>query len=64
MTREDFVFRLVVFLAGLVSVGSLGAGLARQRRKVGERLGQAPADGGRSGVAAPEHHPVFALGSV
>jgi two-component system sensor histidine kinase PilS (NtrC family) len=38
MTREDFVFRLVVFLAGLVSVGSLGAGLARQRRKVGERL--------------------------
>jgi two-component system sensor histidine kinase PilS (NtrC family) len=38
LTREDFVFRIVVFLAGLVSVGSLGVGLARQRRKVGERL--------------------------
>jgi two-component system sensor histidine kinase PilS (NtrC family) len=38
LTIEDFVFRLVVFLAGLVSVGSLGVGLARQRRKVGERL--------------------------
>jgi two-component system sensor histidine kinase PilS (NtrC family) len=38
LTREDLVFRIVVFLAGLVSVGSLGVGLARQRRKVGERL--------------------------
>ncbi|MBN2575888.1 MAG: PAS domain-containing protein [Deltaproteobacteria bacterium] len=38
LTVEDLVFRLVVFLAGLVSVGSLGVGLARQRRKVGERL--------------------------
>jgi len=38
LTREDFVFRIVVFLAGLVSVGSLGVSLARQRRKVGERL--------------------------
>ena len=38
LTTEDLVFRMVVFLAGLVSVGSLGVGLARQRRKVGERL--------------------------
>jgi two-component system sensor histidine kinase PilS (NtrC family) len=38
LTIEDFVFRIVIFLAGLVSVGSLGVGLARQRRKVGERL--------------------------
>jgi two-component system, NtrC family, sensor histidine kinase PilS len=38
LTVEDLVFRSVVFLAGLVSVGSLGVGLARQRRKVGERL--------------------------
>ena len=40
LTREDLIFRIVVFLAGLVSVGSLGVGLARQRRKVGERLVQ------------------------
>ena len=38
LTREDLVFRIVVFLAGLVSVGSLGVSLARQRRKVGESL--------------------------
>jgi two-component system, NtrC family, sensor histidine kinase PilS len=38
LTREDLVFRIMVFLAGLVSVGSLGVGLARQRRKAGERL--------------------------
>jgi two-component system sensor histidine kinase PilS (NtrC family) len=38
LTLEDLVFRLVVFLAGLVSVGSLGVSLARQRRRVGERL--------------------------
>ena len=38
LTREELVFRIVVFLAGLVSVGSLGVSLARQRRKVGERL--------------------------
>ena len=38
LTREDLVFRLVIFLAGLVSVGSLGVSLARQRRKAGERL--------------------------
>ncbi len=38
LTREDLIFRVVVFLAGLVSVGSLGVGLALQRRKVGERL--------------------------
>lgn len=38
LTIEDLVFRSVVFLAGLVSVGSLGVGMARQRRKAGERL--------------------------
>jgi two-component system sensor histidine kinase PilS (NtrC family) len=38
LTREDLVFRIMVFLGGLVSVGSLGVGLARQRRKAGERL--------------------------
>ena len=38
LTREEFVFRVVMFLGGLVSVGSLGVGLARQRRKAGERL--------------------------
>jgi two-component system sensor histidine kinase PilS (NtrC family) len=38
LTREELVFRLVIFLAGLISVGSLGVSLARQRRKVGERL--------------------------
>jgi two-component system sensor histidine kinase PilS (NtrC family) len=38
LTREDLVFRIVIFLAGLVSVGSLGVSLARQRRKAGERL--------------------------
>lgn len=38
LTRQELVFRTVIFLAGLVSVGSLGVSLARQRRKVGERL--------------------------
>ncbi len=38
LTREELIFRIVMFLAGLVSVGSLGVSLARQRRKVGERL--------------------------
>jgi two-component system, NtrC family, sensor histidine kinase PilS len=38
LTREDLVFRIVIFLAGLISVGSLGVSLARQRRKAGERL--------------------------
>ena len=38
LTREELVFRLVIFLAGLLSVGSLGVSLARQRRKAGERL--------------------------
>jgi two-component system, NtrC family, sensor histidine kinase PilS len=38
LTREELAFRIVIFLAGLVSVGSLGVSLARQRRKVGERL--------------------------
>ena len=38
LTREEFVFRVVMFLGGLVSVGALGVSLARQRRKAGERL--------------------------
>jgi two-component system, NtrC family, sensor histidine kinase PilS len=38
LTREELSFRIVVFLAGLISVGSLGVSLARQRRKAGERL--------------------------
>jgi two-component system sensor histidine kinase PilS (NtrC family) len=38
LTREELVFRIVIFLAGLLSVGSLGVSLARQRRKAGERL--------------------------
>jgi two-component system sensor histidine kinase PilS (NtrC family) len=38
LTREEFVFRMLIFSAGLVSVGALGVTLARQRRKVGERL--------------------------
>lgn len=38
MTREEFVFRILLFSAGLISVGSLGVSLASQRRKVGERL--------------------------
>jgi two-component system sensor histidine kinase PilS (NtrC family) len=38
LTREELAFRIVIFLAGLISVGSLGVSLARQRRKVGERL--------------------------
>jgi len=38
LTREELVFRVVIFLTGLVSVGSLGVSLARQRRKAGERL--------------------------
>jgi two-component system sensor histidine kinase PilS (NtrC family) len=38
LTREELGFRIAIFLAGLVSVGSLGVSLARQRRKVGERL--------------------------
>jgi two-component system sensor histidine kinase PilS (NtrC family) len=38
LTREELAFRMVIFVAGLVSVGSLGVSLARQRRKVGERL--------------------------
>jgi two-component system sensor histidine kinase PilS (NtrC family) len=38
LTREELAFRLVIFLAGSISVGSLGVSLARQRRKVGERL--------------------------
>lgn len=38
LTRAELAFRIVVFLAGLISVGSLGVTLARQRRKVGERL--------------------------
>jgi two-component system sensor histidine kinase PilS (NtrC family) len=38
LTHEELVFRIVIFLAGLISVGSLGVSLARQRRKAGERL--------------------------
>jgi two-component system sensor histidine kinase PilS (NtrC family) len=38
LTREELVFRNVIFLAGLISVGSLGVSLTRQRRKAGERL--------------------------
>jgi two-component system sensor histidine kinase PilS (NtrC family) len=38
LTREELGFRIVIFLASLISVGSLGVSLARQRRKVGERL--------------------------
>jgi len=38
LTREELIFRIIVFLAGLISVGSLGVSLARQRRKAGERL--------------------------
>jgi len=40
LTREELVFRMVIFLAGLLSVGSLGVSLARQRRKAGERLAE------------------------
>ena len=38
LTREELGFRIVIFLASLISVGSLGVSLARQRRKAGERL--------------------------
>jgi len=38
LTREELVFRIVIFHAGLISIGSLGVSLARQRRKAGERL--------------------------
>jgi two-component system sensor histidine kinase PilS (NtrC family) len=38
LSHEDLIFRIVVFLASLVSVGALGVSLARQRLKAGERL--------------------------
>src|SRR4051812_9505700 len=38
LTRQELLFRLVVYLGGLVSVGALGATLSTQTRRVGERL--------------------------
>jgi two-component system sensor histidine kinase PilS (NtrC family) len=38
LTHEELMFRLVVFLGGVVSVGALGATLSTQTRRVGERL--------------------------
>jgi two-component system sensor histidine kinase PilS (NtrC family) len=38
LTHYELLFRLVVFLGGVVSVGALGATLSTQTRRVGERL--------------------------
>lgn len=38
LTRQELLFRLLVFLAGVVSVGALGVNLASQSRQAGERL--------------------------
>jgi two-component system, NtrC family, sensor histidine kinase PilS len=38
LTRQELLFRLVVFLAGVVSVGALGVTLSSQTRQAGERL--------------------------
>ena len=38
LTRQELLFRLVVYLAGVVSVGALGSTLSTQTRRAGERL--------------------------
>jgi two-component system sensor histidine kinase PilS (NtrC family) len=38
LTHQELLFRLVVFLGGVVSVGALGATLSTQTRRAGERL--------------------------
>jgi two-component system sensor histidine kinase PilS (NtrC family) len=38
LTRAELLFRLVVYLAGVVSVGALGSTLSTQTRRAGERL--------------------------
>lgn len=38
LTRQELLFRLVVNVAGIVSVGALGATLSTQTRRAGERL--------------------------
>jgi two-component system sensor histidine kinase PilS (NtrC family) len=38
LTHQELLFRLIVFLAGVVSVGALGATLSTQTRRAGERL--------------------------
>jgi two-component system sensor histidine kinase PilS (NtrC family) len=38
LTHQELLFRLVVFMGGVVSVGTLGATLSTQTRRAGERL--------------------------
>jgi two-component system, NtrC family, sensor histidine kinase PilS len=38
LTRQELLFRLVIYLAGVVSVGALGSTLSTQTRRAGERL--------------------------
>jgi two-component system, NtrC family, sensor histidine kinase PilS len=38
VTRQELLFRLMVFLAGVVSVGALGMNLSTQTRQAGEKL--------------------------
>jgi two-component system sensor histidine kinase PilS (NtrC family) len=38
LTRQELLFRLVVFMAGVVSVGALGVTLSTQTRQAGEKL--------------------------
>jgi two-component system sensor histidine kinase PilS (NtrC family) len=38
LTRQELLFRLVVYMAGVVSVGALGSTLSTQTRRAGERL--------------------------
>jgi two-component system sensor histidine kinase PilS (NtrC family) len=38
LTHQELLFRLVVFLGGVVSVGALGATLSTQTRRAGEQL--------------------------
>ncbi len=38
LTRQELMFRLLVFLAGVASVGALGVNLSGQKRQAGERL--------------------------
>jgi two-component system, NtrC family, sensor histidine kinase PilS len=38
LTRQELFFRLVIYLAGVVSVGALGSTLSTQTRRAGERL--------------------------
>jgi len=63
LTLEELVFRLVVYLAGVVSVAALGMSLYARTREARERLARHEQIRRRSGVAPPEHNSLPVLGT-